>query len=226
VTAAWTCAGSSKANAGSCSVSGLRAASRPSTSATWRARHHERADRALLVTTGYVTRQGYAWVRGKPITLWDGAILARHLAEQRQRMEHPDWQQEERRRARWFLGSLAAVNASILLWAAVSAPIFVPAHPVTVHQPDAATRAAPVAEQPIPVREAATPDTCGTATIRGVERLVLRSAPGLQSAKLADYPAGTIVTLTCASPIPADGLIWQQVQVADQEGWMSQRMLK
>jgi restriction system protein len=98
------------------------------------ARSHERADRALLVTTGYITRQGYAWVRGKSITLWDGAILAQHLAEQRQRMEHPDWQQQERRRTRWLLGSLVAVNAGILLWAAVSAPIFVPAHPATVRQ--------------------------------------------------------------------------------------------
>ncbi len=62
--------------------------------------------------------------------------------------------------------------------------------------------------------------------ISGVKRLVLRDAPGLESKTLADYSAGTIVLLQCDEPIMADGLMWQRVHVANQDVWMSRRMLK
>jgi hypothetical protein len=55
---------------------------------------------------------------------------------------------------------------------------------------------------------------------------VLRDAPGLESKTLADYSAGTIVLLQCDEPIMADGLMWQRVHVANQDVWMSRRMLK
>lgn len=190
------------------------------------ARSHERADRALLVTTGRFTPQGYAWVRGKPIELWDGTILAECMEEQRQRLQDPE-QQRERQHTRWLLGSLASLNALVLLWAAISAPVFVPSNPVSAPPPDAPMmEAQPVVDQPVTASEVEAPESCGTATISGVERLVLRAAPGLQSEKLANYPAGTVVMLACEEPITADGLVWQQVHINDQEGWMSQRMLR
>lgn len=191
------------------------------------ARHHERADRALLVTTGRFTRQGSAWVRGKPIELWDGSVLAARMAERQRRLEDPERQQRARRRTRSVLGSLAAVNAMVLLWAALSGPVVVPADDVAdTRAPRPTPEALPDATRPIEVRQPEPGTSCGTATISGVERLVLRDAPGLQSEKLGDYPAGTVVTLRCDAPIEADQLVWQPVRVADQDGWMSRRMLK
>jgi restriction system protein len=190
-------------------------------------RAHERADRALLVTTGRFTRQGYAWVRGKPIDLWDGTVLAHRCAEQDQRRQDPALRQHARSRTRWMLGSLAALNALVLGWATVSGPVFVPVERLATTTTSAPTApsSAP-AEQPVTARQPDAPLDCGQATISGVARLVLRSAPGLQSEKIADYPAGTVVTLGCSDPVDADGLIWQPVQVDDRDGWMSARMLQ
>lgn len=190
------------------------------------ARHHEHADRALLVTTGHFTPQGYAWVRGKPIDLWDGRFLAARFREQEIQLHDPAQQHYGRQRTRWLLGSLAAVNLLALLWATASAPVFLPtAESNTL--PTAASGMVGATSAELPVREPtlAAPESCGTATISGVERLVLRAAPGLQSQKLADYPAGTSVLLTCVDAVLADGLLWQAVQIDDRSGWMSQRML-
>lgn len=190
------------------------------------ARQHERADRALLVTTGRFTQQGYAWARGKPIDLWDGRVLAVRFREQELRRRDPARQAQARQRTRWLLGSLATLNLLVLLWAMISAPVFSPTIEATIPPDQASTSIKVVAEeQPIPEPSPAPSESCGTATISGVERLVLRDAPGLQSEKLADYPAGTEVQLTCADAVAADGLLWQPVAIGERTGWMSQRML-
>ncbi|HEY0739081.1 MAG TPA: restriction endonuclease [Herpetosiphonaceae bacterium] len=193
------------------------------------ARHHEHADRALLVTTGYFTQQGYAWVRGKPIDLWDGRVLAARFREQEIRLHDPERQRTGQRWTRWLLGGLAALNLLILLWATASAPLFLPLdQPVTYASGavTAASDALPTIELPAIAPSPAAPESCGTATISGVERLVLRAAPGLQTEKLADFPAGTRVLLSCADAVTADGLIWQPVQIEGRTGWMSRRMLQ
>jgi restriction system protein len=38
---------------------------------------HESADRAYLVTTGYLTPAALSWSRGKPIEIWDGRYIGR-----------------------------------------------------------------------------------------------------------------------------------------------------
>ena len=190
------------------------------------ARHHEQADRALLVTTGHFTQQGTAWVRGKPIDLWDGRVLAARFREQEIRRRDPERQHQTRQRTRWMLGGLAALNVLVLLWATVSAPVFSPASEAATVPDQPATSVKVVAEdQPIP-EPSPTATLCGTATISGVERLVLRAAPGLQSAKIADYAAGTEVQLSCDEAVSADGLLWQAVVIDERTGWMSQRMLQ
>lgn len=188
------------------------------------ARRHEHADRAMLVTTGYFTQQGYAWVRGKPIDLWDGRFLAARFREQDLRLHDPERQRQGQSRTRWILGSLAALNLLILLWATASAPIF---RPQDVPAPYASSVIPAAADElPTSAPSPAAPESCGTATISGVERLVLRAAPGLQTEKLADYPVGTRVQLSCTDTVTADGLIWQPVQIDERMGWMSRRMLQ
>ncbi|HOG46885.1 MAG TPA: restriction endonuclease [Anaerolineae bacterium] len=44
------------------------------------AMHDSGATRAFLVTTGRLTRAALAWAAGKPIVVWDGAVLARPAA--------------------------------------------------------------------------------------------------------------------------------------------------
>lgn len=191
------------------------------------ARHHEHADRALLVTTGHFTQQGVAWVRGKPIDLWDGRVLAVRFREQEIRRRDPERQAQARQRTRWTLGSLAALNLLVLLWATISAPVFSPTTEATIPPDQASSAVQAVAEdQPVPKPSPAPSESCGTATIQGVERLVLRDAPGLQSEKLADYPVGTEVQLICSETVVADGLLWQAVAIEGRTGWMSQRMLQ
>lgn len=191
------------------------------------ARQHEQADRALLVTTGHFTQQGRAWVRGKPIELWDGRLLAQRFREQAIRLRDPEHHRQGRQRTRWLLGSVATINLLVLLWATTSAPVFSPtgeaaAPPNQETSPRRAVSDARAIQEPSPTA----PESCGTARISGVERLVLRAAPGLQTEKLADYPVGTEVLLSCAEAVTADGLIWQPVQIDERAGWMSQRMLQ
>ncbi|TLN02383.1 restriction endonuclease [bacterium] len=47
------------------------------------AMHHEAASRGFLMTTGSFTQQAAEWVRGKPITLYDGAGLVKLLRASR-----------------------------------------------------------------------------------------------------------------------------------------------
>lgn len=193
------------------------------------ARHHEHADRAFLITTGRFTDQGREWVHGKPIELWDGAVLATKFYEQQVLLQQPAIQQQERRRTMRFLGSVAAINLLVLGWASVTAE---PVPFVAANQVPAMPSATAIeirtsqASQAAPTNTPAASDTCGQATISGVERLVLRVAPGLQTERLNDYPAGTTVTMLCTTPVQADALLWQQVRVENAQGWMSKRFLK
>lgn len=193
------------------------------------ARHHEQADRAFLITTGRFTEQGRAWVRGKSIELWDGATLGTKFHEQQLLLQQPDRHKQARQRTRWFLGSVAAINMVVLIWASLTS-VSVP--PGRASQGTSA-RSVPTSETPVPqpqqvatIHTSVATDTCGQATINGVERLVLRSAPGLQTERLSDYPSGTVVTILCTTPVQADELLWQQVRVENVQGWMSKRFLK
>jgi hypothetical protein len=189
------------------------------------ARHHERADRAFLITTGYFTPQGYQWARNKPIELWDGTTLADRFEEQDRLERDPARIQRRRQRDFWLVGGLAAANVLAVLWAFVTAA---PMPPAMTSQSEAFAEAPAIAavELESVADQVSAPATCGQAEINGVDRLVLRLAPGLQTQKLADYPAGTIVMLLCSNTIEADGRVWQQVRVEDREGWMSKRYLK
>jgi HJR/Mrr/RecB family endonuclease len=40
--------------------------------------HHAGANRAILVTTGRLTRGALQWASGKPVETWDGHELVRH----------------------------------------------------------------------------------------------------------------------------------------------------
>lgn len=187
------------------------------------------ATRAFLITTGYFTKQGYDFARGKPIELWDGQTLAKRFQEQQQRLQDPSIHRRERRRTRWILSSLAGINALVLGWAALTAT---PVAPVTMTQTQlsgaALARETATSQGAYLVTPIAptTTNICGEAAINGVERLVLRSAPGLQSERLRDYPARTIVTILCTTPVETDGLMWQNVRIENEQGWMSKRFLK
>lgn len=187
------------------------------------ARSHEQADRAFLITTGYFTEQGYQWVVGKPIELWDGTILAARFQEQQKILEDPTRKRTERRRIQWFLGSAASINAVLILWAGVTAaPVSVSsnstAQNTTSNHITAATPTTQATATPI--------TTCGEGVIAGVERLVLRDEPGLQTERLNDYSAGTRVTMLCDPTITRDSIVWQRVRVEGEEGWMSKRFLE
>ncbi|NOK62264.1 MAG: hypothetical protein GFH27_549331n3 [Chloroflexi bacterium AL-W] len=193
------------------------------------ARSHEQADRAFLITTGYFTEQGYQWAVGKPIELWDGATLTTRFQEQQKILEDPVRKRTERQRIQWFSGSTASINAILILWAGVTA------EPVSVSFNSAVQNT--VANQPViatsipsttPTTQA-TPlplTTCGEGVIMGVERLVLRDEPGLQTERLNDYSAGTRVTMLCDPTITRDSIVWQRVRVEGEEGWMSKRFLE
>lgn len=192
------------------------------------ARSHEQADRAFLITTGYFTEQGYQWVVGKPIELWDSAILAARFQEQQKILEDPTRKRTERRRIQWFLGSTASINAILILWAGVTA------EPVSVSSNSTAQNTV-VSQTVIATSITTTPTTqttvtplatCGEGVIAGVERLVLRDEPGLQTERLNDYAAGTRVIMLCNPTVTRDSIVWQRVRVEGEKGWMSQRFLE
>lgn len=178
-------------------------------------------DRAYLITTGHFTMQGRAFVRDKPIELWDGAVLADRIIEHQRHINDPERQRRSQARLRWALLCLIVLNAVVMGWAWGTS---VPAVSVAMQSsaPSDPRDTALASVQP----HTSTPDVCGTAKIDGVERLVMRAAPGLSTARLSDYPAGTTVTLLCTAPITADDLVWQHVRIDRFDGWMSKRFLQ
>lgn len=55
--------------------------------------HHEKADRAVLVTSAEITLQAEAWARGKPIDLIDGRSLLRLMRQARHKTRISFWRQ-------------------------------------------------------------------------------------------------------------------------------------
>lgn len=198
------------------------------------ARTHERADRAILVTTGRIGQQGRAWIQGKPIEIWDGAQLAGLFHAQRTAAADPQIQQRAQQRTLRFAGVLLAVNllAALVAWQAPTAGPVVARRPSIAPasaDPSALPSAAPVAvvdRSADPASPASELAACGVRRVSGVQRLLLRSAPGTSAAELDAYPAGTRVTLLCADPVMADGIPWRNVRIGRAEGWMSGNFLK
>lgn len=81
------------------------------------ARSIQRADRALLVTTGTFTPQGYAEASDQPVDLWDGAELARQVRRAADLRADPARRQSARRRAAIAAYLLLLVNGVTLAWA-------------------------------------------------------------------------------------------------------------
>ncbi len=206
------------------------------------ARSHAQADRAFLITTGRFTKQGHEFARGKPIDLWDRDLLTAKFQRQSKLLEDPepykqkrrlyDQQRkqyaQQRRRSLWFYGTLAVVV--VVIWTGFITWIL--PSPVVSYQ-GLSEQAPPSTEIPTPQPQQATithtltiADTCGQSTIRGVERLTLRSAPGLNTNRIGDYPSGTQVMILCETPVQADSVLWQRVRVENIEGWMSKGFLE
>lgn len=193
------------------------------------ARNHEGADRAYLITTGYFTKQGYDWVRGKPIELWDGKILSALFYQQQSIIQNPAFHQQTRRKIAWIVCALIGINALILIWA-FNASATLSSEVLQQPKPTEAVASSAIQQPPpssTPLQDTNTfTDECGQKTIYGVERLTLRSAPGLATERIRDYPAGTIITILCEPVVEADDVVWQHVRIAETQGWMSTGFLK
>ncbi|HEY1017122.1 MAG TPA: DUF2034 domain-containing protein [Herpetosiphonaceae bacterium] len=204
------------------------------------ARSHARADRAFLVTTGQFTKQGHEFARGKPIELWDGEMLAVKFQEQFKLLEDAEsynhkrrlYEQqyklynEQRRRSQRFYGGFAVVGIAVWIvpWL-ITSPI-APSQGATEQAPLATESPTPQPQQATIAPTPTVTDICGQATIRGVDRLTIRSAPSLNADRISDYPSGTQVVVLCETPVQADSVLWQKVRIENTEGWMSKRFLK
>jgi restriction system protein len=83
--------------------------------------HIQQADRALLVTTGNFTAQGYEEARDQPVELWDGTILSTKIREVDQRRSDPQLRQRNRQRVMRVATALLFCNAALILWALFTA---------------------------------------------------------------------------------------------------------
>ncbi|MEM8529500.1 MAG: restriction endonuclease [Chloroflexota bacterium] len=76
-------------------------------------RHHEKADHALLVTTGNFGPQSEEWVQGKPIDLWDGEDLAHWIRVADERRSQRS--NRTRMRLQIIIASAVLVNSALFI---------------------------------------------------------------------------------------------------------------
>lgn len=79
------------------------------------------ADRALLVTTGAFTAQGYAEAKGQPVELWDGTMLAERAQAAAAQAQEPERLRSQRRRVLALLYAVLLVNSVALTYAFAAA---------------------------------------------------------------------------------------------------------
>lgn len=104
---------------------------------------HEKADRGLLITTGHVSDQTRAWIKGKPVFIWDGSLLGKQIARSQNSGIQQLLQQKQRKRTMQLVWSLAIVNVFSL------ALLFVPAT-TTAEQPPISPNTPTAGETVIP----------------------------------------------------------------------------
>ncbi len=87
---------------------------------------HEGAERALLITSSRFGPDAWAWARGKPIELWDGAMLTQQIRAAEEAQRDPSHQAHERRRRRRWMAVAASGNLLVLLLALLTPEGMVP----------------------------------------------------------------------------------------------------
>lgn len=79
-------------------------------------RQHQKADRAVVVTTGRFGPASYDWAKTYPVDLWNGDILGRKLREAEERQRDPAVLARARRRRMYALSALAVLSGCLILW--------------------------------------------------------------------------------------------------------------
>lgn len=88
---------------------------------------HEPADRALLITTGHVTDQTRDWIRGKPVYIWDGSLLAKQILKTINSNQHSQIIAQQKQANQRLFKILAGINlVTVMLVACCSIATVIP----------------------------------------------------------------------------------------------------
>lgn len=196
--------------------------------------HIQQADRALLVTTGYFSQQGYEEAQRYPIELWDGAELARQVRTAEERRQSPERRQRSRQHTRWTIGSVLLINLLAVGGAVFTstdvrsyqlAPTNSPSRPVIIMGATATlpglvppATALPVVTAPLPT---VTATSALTATVFNGGNV--REIPGLQGTVLDQIHANETVQLLAKSP---DAQWYRIINPRAVDGWVHVTLLQ